>query len=930
MIGKKAPNPKKSSSKAGRVGALTAYITNPELKNGHEKCIHYEASNFITDDLQSQTLEMIALSHEAVRSKDPIDHYVLSWQEGEKPTIEQAREAVQLTLKHLGLEGHQVIWAVHADTDNMHVHIEVNRVHPETFKVVEINKGFQRNAIQQAAAIVEKVQGWKVHDKARFKTDELGHLITDSKTKLPQVFKDANKPKEPTGPAKDKEIQTGEKSAQRIGIEHAPAIIASAKSWADLHTKMQAAGMEYMRQGSGAAIKVGDTVVKASDVVDRKSNFGALQKRFGLYQTPNQPEIKNDHHERTQLIDDDRFSTGYEQPNTTPARLGTFHTMRNMPSRNLASSQPHQTKTENANLLQSDESADRGRSVGMRRRGNSNSTEARAGINETGERGPAGQQSRSQSIQKIAEKGEGSYRTRERTGTSGGRSEISVGEQERQRTAGSINTGANRSTERGSRREGKERDISTQANKQREKGPKPSSLLHERRRERLNDKQTGLEQYQQIKKDNDLAKSAERLALQKRHDSEKAELKAAQKIEREALLEKVPKGNGAKLNLMRGVIADVQRPVTHEQQERHKAEREALQAKYKPLPSYKPWAEQPQIVSERIQPIAEQYKTRDTLPPHVSQIIKQLTQRVDEHRNFTYSLDKTDVFRDEGKVIKILDLNSDAGIAAALATAQQKFGNVLTLTGSPEFQQNAVAVAVNNNLTCRFSDPALDKLRDELQQQKYKAEREAAGTERERQAAEQLEKLKKPDKVTPVPDSPPSNNQEVPDPRTPVSTPIQQPAKPGTSLDFGLQTEAALATAKAQAAAEAQRSADHLDDIHKQINAAKAEADPASKLALSTTAEADHAAPGHGVIIASNDQFVAVQTGVTVQWYRTLELTKNLKYDGIDNDQGRFAPGNELTRKTGIDGMRTLVTEHRQTMQTEATRKRESDRGRGY
>ena len=161
MIGKKAPNPKKSSSKAIRVAALTVYITNPQLANGREKCIHFEAENFITDDLKSQTLEMLALSYSAVRSQDPMDHYVLSWQEGEQPSIAQARQAVHITLKHLGLQGHQVIWGMHSDTDHVHIHIEVNRVHPETFKVVEINKGFQNNAIQQAAAMVEKVQGWK-------------------------------------------------------------------------------------------------------------------------------------------------------------------------------------------------------------------------------------------------------------------------------------------------------------------------------------------------------------------------------------------------------------------------------------------------------------------------------------------------------------------------------------------------------------------------------------------------------------------------------------------------------------------------------------------------------------------------------------------------------------------------------------------------
>ena len=76
MIGKKTPNPKKSGSKAGRVAGLTNYITAPENENSLEKCVHSEAENFLTEDLQSQQMEMVALATTAVRSKDPIDHYV--------------------------------------------------------------------------------------------------------------------------------------------------------------------------------------------------------------------------------------------------------------------------------------------------------------------------------------------------------------------------------------------------------------------------------------------------------------------------------------------------------------------------------------------------------------------------------------------------------------------------------------------------------------------------------------------------------------------------------------------------------------------------------------------------------------------------------------------------------------------------------------
>ena len=74
MIVKKVKNPQKAASKAVRVSRLTDYIREPERENSQEKCIHAGARGFITDEPQSQTAEMIALSQEAVRSKDTINH----------------------------------------------------------------------------------------------------------------------------------------------------------------------------------------------------------------------------------------------------------------------------------------------------------------------------------------------------------------------------------------------------------------------------------------------------------------------------------------------------------------------------------------------------------------------------------------------------------------------------------------------------------------------------------------------------------------------------------------------------------------------------------------------------------------------------------------------------------------------------------------
>ena len=95
------------------------------------------------------------------------------------------------------------------------------------------------------------------------------------------------------------------------------------------------------------------------------------------------------------------------------------------------------------------------------------------------------------------------------------------------------------------------------------------------------------------------------------------------------------------------------------------------------------------------------------------------------------------------------------------------------------------------------------------------------------------------------------------------------------------------------------------------------------------TTEADHDAPASGVIVASNDEFVVVQQREIVKLYRASELVKHLTYDGIDVGSGRFVPGNERERKNGKDGMRTLVTEKRELMQTEEKRKLQREKSLG-
>lgn len=169
----------KGSGKSARGGNLVRYITNPELSNGREKCICSGAENFFSNTQAGQIAEMEALASETVHSKDPIDHWMISLHDDELFSPAQAKEAVDIFLKHTGLEGHQVVWGVHDDTKNRHIHIAVNRMDPVTGKVTKINNGFNKEAGQQIIALIEHRQGWKSETGARYTIVDGKPIMTD-------------------------------------------------------------------------------------------------------------------------------------------------------------------------------------------------------------------------------------------------------------------------------------------------------------------------------------------------------------------------------------------------------------------------------------------------------------------------------------------------------------------------------------------------------------------------------------------------------------------------------------------------------------------------------------------------------------------------------------------------------------------------------
>lgn len=77
----------------------------------------------------------------------------------------------------MGLKQHQIVYGLHADTDNRHLHVVVNRVDPETLRCTEINKGFDIEAGHRAIALIEHHQGWSREENALYQVDQDGKPV---------------------------------------------------------------------------------------------------------------------------------------------------------------------------------------------------------------------------------------------------------------------------------------------------------------------------------------------------------------------------------------------------------------------------------------------------------------------------------------------------------------------------------------------------------------------------------------------------------------------------------------------------------------------------------------------------------------------------------------------------------------------------------
>lgn len=90
--------------------------------------------NLPTDNANAVPIIMRATAAQSVRVQKPVYHLAIALPPEETLSQEVMESVVDQSLADLGLSGHQALMVAHNDTDHQHVHVMVNRVHPETGK----------------------------------------------------------------------------------------------------------------------------------------------------------------------------------------------------------------------------------------------------------------------------------------------------------------------------------------------------------------------------------------------------------------------------------------------------------------------------------------------------------------------------------------------------------------------------------------------------------------------------------------------------------------------------------------------------------------------------------------------------------------------------------------------------------------------------
>lgn len=290
-----------------------------------EKVASYRVTNCGTDDPADAAILIQATQAANTRSKaEKTYHFVYSFPPGEQPDLETLHAIEDELCAAIGLDEHQRVSAVHIDTDNLHVHVAINKVHPtglqniepyydqfrlmEACERLEVEHGLQRTfhgleakqrhqnrdiELLPAKAPEQRDSLFREHlrnayDLSISKPPEaktLNGLRKLSDTRLQRQSADKAEPVRIGAKVASVEAQSGIETLIGYAARELAPAMRQATSWQELHDAAAEHGLEVRQRGAGLVIGEPDSGIwaKASNV-GRDLSMKALTDRLGPFQ----------------------------------------------------------------------------------------------------------------------------------------------------------------------------------------------------------------------------------------------------------------------------------------------------------------------------------------------------------------------------------------------------------------------------------------------------------------------------------------------------------------------------------------------------------------------------------------------------------------------------------------------------------------------
>lgn len=237
-------------------GRLVDYLTHS--KDLEHRVESVKISNCYSRDVYGvvQEVEVTQSLNSRMRS-DPVEHVVVSFPDDDREKLTEAMFArIEAEIcEVLGYEGHQRLRVLHNDTDSLHFHIAINRIHPETHRAVDVHRS-------------KEVLG----DMCERLEAELGLKRTRHRRREGSAKK---------GRYRDFEAKTGRQSLTKWMQDVCLDGLLAARDWSEFQRVLDSHGLTLRERGRGFVFLSGDGASAKPSDVSRDLSRSKLEARFG-------------------------------------------------------------------------------------------------------------------------------------------------------------------------------------------------------------------------------------------------------------------------------------------------------------------------------------------------------------------------------------------------------------------------------------------------------------------------------------------------------------------------------------------------------------------------------------------------------------------------------------------------------------------------